>query len=282
MRPAAASFGGAIPQAGTFGSYRVWMTQATLDRWSKREHLSNKPLDCTFVYGNSRVVYNIGGQYSGPWHAPGFDSPIGNVCDYLLSFPDDDDPLLGETDDAAMAGQRWRGQLLPTRTNCLLDGRANGSAVLLSALRQYVRQRSAPRTAHGGCSSPMAIWTNFYPDGRCGDLHKVQIWFEFNDAAVNFSSTGASLQNFTTTGGQKKLPVYRWTFAKRAIKGSASNYTNMFGLVNAANFSGLGSNYRRQLETSIDLENWLKTYAVEHVVGNNDTSPMAAGKHVCL
>jgi len=55
------------------------MTQATLNRWSKREHLSNKPLDCAFVYGNYRVIYNIGGQYSGsPYHAPGFNSPIGN------------------------------------------------------------------------------------------------------------------------------------------------------------------------------------------------------------
>ncbi|PYM15359.1 MAG: hypothetical protein DME18_04480, partial [Verrucomicrobia bacterium] len=86
------------PQGGNFGTYRFWMTQATLNRWSKREHLSNKPLDCTFVYGNYRVIYNIGGQYSGsPYHAPGFNSPVGNVCDYVLNFPEDD-PLLGETD----------------------------------------------------------------------------------------------------------------------------------------------------------------------------------------
>ncbi|HUL51050.1 MAG TPA: lamin tail domain-containing protein, partial [Candidatus Nitrosotalea sp.] len=92
-------------QGGNFGTYRIWMTQATLNRWSNREHLSNKPLDCTFVYGNSRVVYNMGGEYSGsPYHSPGFNSPIGNVCDYLVTFPDDD-PLLGETD----ATLQWPG-----------------------------------------------------------------------------------------------------------------------------------------------------------------------------
>src|SRR2546422_5136118 len=54
----------------------------------------------------SRVIYNIGGEYSGsPYHAPGFNSPIGNVCDYLLTFPNDD-PLLGETD----ATLQWPGK----------------------------------------------------------------------------------------------------------------------------------------------------------------------------
>src|SRR5439155_1672867 len=63
----------------------------------------------------------------------------------------------------------------------------------------------------------------FYPDGATGDLHKVQLWFEFDDAASTFSPNGATLQKFTTTGGQMKLARYRWTFAKRAVHGSASN-----------------------------------------------------------
>ncbi len=88
-----------------FGTYRLWMTQSTVDRWSNRERLSSKPLDLTFVYGNSRVIYDAGGCYSGsPWHAKGWDSPVGNICSYAVSFPDDD-PLLGETDTIF----RWPG-----------------------------------------------------------------------------------------------------------------------------------------------------------------------------
>jgi hypothetical protein len=120
----------------------------------------------------------------------------------------------------------------------------------------------------------------FYPNGAKGDLHKVQLWFEFDDAAANFSANGATLQKFTTTGGQKKLARYRWTLAKRAVQGSASNYTNLFALVDAVNYSGPRANYRRQLESVVDVDNWLKTYAVEHIVGNNDSFAYGGGQNM--
>ena len=60
----------------------------------------------------------------------------------------------------------------------------------------------------------------FWPQVEEGDLHKIQLWFEFDDAASSFTATGATLQKFTTTGGVKKLLRYRWTFAKRAARGS--------------------------------------------------------------
>ncbi len=91
-------FGETIPNTGRIGTYRFWITQATNTRWTSRERNSNEPLDATFVYGNSRVVYNIGTLYSGsPWHTPGYNGPLNNICDYVLIFPDDD-PMLGTTD----------------------------------------------------------------------------------------------------------------------------------------------------------------------------------------
>ena len=82
--------------SGAVGGYRIWMTQATFTRWSKREKLSNDPLDVTFAYGNSRVIYNAGSQYSGsPYHAPSYNTPTGFNCDYLLTVPPDE-ALLGE------------------------------------------------------------------------------------------------------------------------------------------------------------------------------------------
>src|SRR5439155_27097520 len=99
-------------------------------------------------------------------------------------------------------------------------------------------------------------------------------------AAVNFTGNGASLANFTTTGDQKKLARYRWTFAIRAVQDSAGNFTNLFALVDAANFPGLGANYRRQLESLVDVDNWLGTYAVEHIVGNNDSFAYGGGQNM--
>ncbi len=269
--------------SGGFGTYHVWMTQATLDRWSKREHLSNQPLDCTFVYGNSRAVYNIGGEYSGsPWHAPGYDSPIGNVCDYLLTFSEDD-PLLGETE----ATLQWPG-------NGGGDNSYQREQTAYWLAEQlglpYCYRRSVNLFINGtrraelfeDVQQPNAdMDEEYFPNAADGDLHKLQIWYEFDDAAANFTAAGgASFQNVTTTGGLKKLPFYRSTFAKRAVKGSASNFTNLFALVDTANFSGLGQNYRQQLETAVDVDNWLKTYAVEHVVGNNDSFAYGGGQNM--
>ena len=51
--------------AGPFGNYRIWMTHTTLTNWAKRGNLSNDPLDVTFAYGNSRIIYNAGSMYGG-------------------------------------------------------------------------------------------------------------------------------------------------------------------------------------------------------------------------
>ena len=270
-------------QSGGFGTYRIWMTQATLNRWSNREHLSNEPLDCTLVYGNTRAIYNIGGLYEGsPWHAPYWDSPIGNACNYKLVLPDDDQ-FLGETG----AILKWPGNGGGDAT-CQHEQTAYwiGEQIGLP----YCYRRYINLFVNGLRRGQMFedeqrpdgdLTTEFFPNGANGDLYKVQVWFEFDDAGSNFiSANGASFQNVTTTGGQKKLAYYRWTFAKRAINGSANNYTNLFALVDAANFSGTGAAYRRQLEATLDVDNFLKTYAVEHIVGNNDSFAYGGGQNM--
>jgi hypothetical protein len=270
-------------QYGSFGTYRIWMTQTTLNRWCKREHLSNEPLDCTLVYGNSRAIYNIGGLYEGsPWHAPYWDSPIGSSCNYKLVFPDDD-PFLGETgailkwpgnggDDATCQHEQtayWIGEQigLPYCYRRYINLFING--VRRGEMFEDIQRPDGDITGE------------FFPNGANGDLHKVQVWFEFDDAAANFiSANGATFQNVTTTGGQKELAFYRWTFAKRAVNGSANNYTNLFALVDAVNYSGLGAVYRQQLEATLDLDNVMKTYAVEHIVGNSDSFAYGGGQNM--
>ena len=83
---------------GNLGTYRVWMTRATLAEWEGREPSSNDPLPVTFVYGHQRVVYGASALYSGsPFHWGGYDSPVGLKCNYVLQFPTDE-RFLGATD----------------------------------------------------------------------------------------------------------------------------------------------------------------------------------------
>ncbi|MDB6033249.1 MAG: hypothetical protein JWM16_3587, partial [Verrucomicrobiales bacterium] len=75
----------------TFGTYRFWMTQATLNDWLQHEKFSSEDYKGTFVLGNYRVMYNAASHYAGsPAHAKLFDSPIGTNCDYQLALPADD------------------------------------------------------------------------------------------------------------------------------------------------------------------------------------------------
>ena len=68
------------------------MTSSNITFWGGREKNANDPIDATFVYGDSRVVYNVNTLYSGsPFHVPNYNGPMGSMaCDYEVNFPADD------------------------------------------------------------------------------------------------------------------------------------------------------------------------------------------------
>lgn len=274
---------GETTPSGQLGVYRMWLTQKTINEWTAREKLSNDPLDGTFVYGGSRVIYNAGNQYSGsPWHAPSFNSPIAGFCDFALNFPPDDAflgseeltlqwPGNGGGDGTAQAEQHayWLGYQLGLPycyrrpVHFYVNGVRRGDPTIEDVQqpnREFVQE--------------------WYPDFDRGDLHKIQLWFEFDDAASGFTSAGANLGNYTTTGGQKKLAVYRWTWSKRAFGNQGNNYTNLFRLMDAANTTASGENYTRTIEAVIDVNEWARTFLVEKLVGNWDSYGNGGGQNM--
>ncbi|MBI3416210.1 MAG: lamin tail domain-containing protein [Verrucomicrobia bacterium] len=272
---------GETQPSGSFGTYRLWITQATIDRWSKREKNSNQPLDATFCYGNQRAVYNLGALYSGsPWHTPGYNSPVGNMCDYVFVFPDDD-LFLGTTDfviasvgnlgsdDAAQREQTafWMLGQLGVQNNyrrfikLFVNGQQRGSVF------EDSQQPSADMVKE------------WFPNDNNGDLHKIEDWFEFDTTGDNkLFNVDATLQKFTTTGGTKKLARYRWNWRKRAVNDSANAYTNLFQLVDAVNSSG--GAFVTQTEALMNVEEWMRVFCVEHLVGNWDSYGYSRGKNM--
>ncbi|MGC8888187.1 MAG: lamin tail domain-containing protein [Verrucomicrobiia bacterium] len=267
---------------GKLGVYRFWISQKTMNRWISREKMSNDPLDITFIYGTNRVIYNAGGEYSGsPYHSPGYNSPIGNNCDYVITFPEDD-RLLGETE-----------------INLLQPGNGGGDSTLQAEQQAYwiaakmglpiCYRRSVHLFVNGvrrgmlfeDAQQPNRDFVEeWYPEDSKGDLHKVQLWFEFDDYASSFSAVGANLGNYLTTGGQKKLARYRWTWSKRAFGNDGNNYTNLFALVDTVNTTASGEAYTRKIQSVIDVEQWYKTHVVEHIVGNNDSYSYGGGQNM--
>jgi hypothetical protein len=275
-------FGETIPNTGRIGTYRFWITQATNNRWTSRERNSNEPLDATFVYGNSRVVYDIGALYSGsPWHTPGYNGPLNSICDYVLVFPDDDQ-MLGTT-DFVMAS-------LGNLNNDSTAQREQAAFWMLQQLgvptlyRRHVnlfvngQQRGL---VYEDSQQPSGeVINEWFPADNNGDLHKIEDWFEFGTSGDNKQfNVDATLQNFTTTGGAKKLARYRWNWRKRAVNDSANNYTNLFALVDAVN-SPQPEPYNSQVQAVMDYEEWARVFAVEHIVGNWDSYGYNRGKNM--
>lgn len=268
-------------QGGALGTYRLWMTAATQAEWVRREKLSNDPLDCTFVYGDFRVIYNIGAQFSGsPWHSQFYDTPTGNWCNYALFMPGDD-RLLGATDfrlfypgndaDDATAQREQFGLWL-----CEQLGLPFNHQRYFHFFVNGVRRGTILEDAQ---TPDPDLLESFFGDPD-GELYKVTMWHEFEDNAATYVATPAAIQNFTTTGGAKKLARYRWIFAQRGNPESAVAYTNLFTLVDAANWPL--ANVVSRLDLLADTDNWMRLFAFEHAVGNWDSWGNGNGQNVFL
>ncbi len=265
-------FGEANPP-NAFGAYHLWLSQQTIARWSALPDLSNEMFDGTFIYGN-RVVYNIAARYAGsPYHQQ-FDSPVGSLCHYKWSFPEDDkflgttsfnkihQPGNGPGDDDSI--QREQTAYWMARQIGLPWNYRRYVAVYVNGKRRGTLMEDA-QTPDGDRVKEQ------FPDDADGFLYKLQPWFEFNAGGGSFNNNSwCTLNNYNTTGGQKKLARYRWNYLSRRSPDSANNYTNVFALIDAAN-TYQSPSFVSNLENLADMEEWMRIFAVEHSVGNWDS-----------
>ncbi len=271
----------APPGDGTLGSYRFWITQATVNRWIAREKLSNKPLDATFIQGG-RVIYNAGALYSGsPWHSPGYNSPLGNGCDYALVFPEDDS-FLGETElNLLMPGNGGGDSTAQRETHAYWIAAQLGLPFNHARhVHLFVNGQRRNQVFVDSQQPNRAFLDQWFLVNPGGDLHKLAIWFEFDDAAATFAAAGVNLGLYTTSGGAKKLARYRWNWQKRAVVDSANNYASIYGLVDAANTPLSGEAYTALIDSTIDVNEWARVFAVEKLIGNWDSYGNGGGQNM--
>ena len=258
-----------------FGAYRVWMTKQTLDRWMNRPSASSDPLDVTFVYDDSRVIYNVGATYAGSKYISQFlDSPIGQPCDYVLLFPDDD-RLLGVTDFRLI----WPGSVINYLDATL---QSEQSAFWLAEQmglpfnhRRYVRVFvNGVRRAElmEDSQKPNGDYLDeWYPNAPDGELYKLQ----FHVEAVPSGRTGEgalarALLKYSTPTNTPPETAYRWTWNKRAVRGANNDFRSVFDLVDAFNRKD-NQEFTTQVTALVDIDQWMRTFAVERAVGNWDS-----------
>lgn len=246
---------------GAFGTYRLWLTDATVATWAGREKTSNENLDGTFVYGTNRVIYNVGAHYSGsPYTSPGYTSPVGALCGYDIVFGDDD-PFLSTThivlDWPVRDDTNQREQLM----YWFLEqyGLPNNYRRYVIMYVNGIRRGTIMDDVQQPTGETVEEWFSDDPDGA---LFKPDCWDEFSDRGDR--ETGCidlnSMELFTTTGGVKKTARYRWVWKPRAIDGTANDYSPIFNLVDAANAGTNG--YQTAMESVADMDIWTRTFAM--------------------
>jgi hypothetical protein len=274
---------------GTMPSYRFWITQTNISKWAAEEKMSNNPKDVTFIYGTNRIVYNAGAWFHGsPYHSPSYDSPVGASCDYDMHFPVDD-PLFAETDINLFRPGNGGGE--PTG-QAEIHGNWFGGQFGLPYLYHrpvivYVNGAQRDALYHDAQQPNGDFVRQWFPDDSDGDLHKIQLGFEFGDLAYGvsepgYANIGADLNRYTTTGGAFKQAHYRQTLPLRSASPFQQNdYTNIFALVNTVlTPAPIGSDaYTRVLTNAMDVEEWFKIDVTEHLFNNYDSYSYGGGQN---
>jgi hypothetical protein len=274
---------------GTLPTYRLWISQTNVARWSAEEKMSNKPKDVTFIYGTNRVIYNVGAWWHGsPYHSPGYDSPVGVSCDYDMGFPEDD-RLLGETDINLFRPGNGGGDGEAQREiQAYWFGDQLGVPFLYHRpVFVYVNGQRRETVFHDAQQPNGDFIDQWYPDDAGGDLHKIMLGFEFGDLAYGASEpgyavVGANLARYTTTGGVKKQARYRATWPRRsAAPQELNDYTNIFNLVEVSLTNApIGSDaYTLALGSVVDVDEWFRVHVAQHLFWNPDSFSYGGGQN---
>jgi hypothetical protein len=256
-----------------FATYHLWAAQATLNRWNVSA-ANNSPLDATFVYNDQRVIYNAGALYAGSALSlrvvtgPLTSPRIG----YALSFPARD-RMLGATDmtldfNTPDTGA-WGGHS-DHEQHCYWFAKQMGLPFCHRRYVYFYLNGANNSTVFEDAQQPNGdMLEQWFPDDSEGDLYKQEIWWPWSDlSGPNVPYYWIVPMNDYSRGTRKDLASYRWSMLKRAVNGSANDYSNVFTLVDALNSPT--ATYAANIEATIDIEQWARSLAFRHALGDLD------------
>ena len=292
---------------GDFATYHLWLTSANSNRWHKRDAMNNTSVDGTFVYNNTRVIYNSIPLYSGsPWHRTNSTTgPAGpHRVDYEMNFPDDD--LLLGAKDFILNNPGNPDILTISDLSAVAEQtvyRIMEEMGLIRNNRRYIHffvngnQRSTAHERPGNFIFEDSQQPNgdmvlqWFPDNPVGPLYKVEDWFEFHtngfDIAAN-NDADLTRRTIMVNGEPTLVPgPYRFMFRSRfvSVGQSANDYSDLFTLVDLVsppenpNFPMVDPFCFGLIA---DWEQWMRMFAVQRAIGNFDTYGWIRGKNTYL
>lgn len=295
---------GEVQMPGDFATYHLWVSAVNSNRWHTRSPMDNTPMDGTFVYNNSRVMYNALPLFSGsPFHRTNSTAgPAGPLrVDYVMNFPDDD-PFLGSTDfvlnnpgnpdqytisDQSAVSEHvvykiFEGLGLPNNHRRYIHFFVNGSQ------RSKAYERAGNFIFEDSQQPNGDMVAEWFPNDAGGQLFKVEDWFEFADNGFDvtaYNDADLSRRTIALNGQQTFVPApYRFMFRKRSVGvgNSANDYSTIYALIDAASPAENPTNSMMDPDVfaaAADYEAWMRHFAVHRTIGNFDSYGWMRGKN---
>ena len=247
---------GEPPQPGPFGTYRFWVSEATLADWIATPFLANDPFPATLIYGDQRVLYDGGAYYAGARDYN--DSPLGKLTGYDLIMPPGKkvlgtDKLTIDLPIRDVTNQRE--QLMYHFLDLLKLPSLHRRDIQL-----FVNGQRRGKLYHDAEQPDRVVVESHFP-GDDGDLYKLNNDREGTDDSRRLSTKRRPRLERYEADGQLQFGRYFWNFGPRAR--GANTRTEMqpiFNLITAAD-SDLPS-YAEDLAAIVDIENWMRTFAM--------------------
>ena len=272
---------------GVFGNYKVWIKAANSSYWSDQPKMSNEMIDCTFVYGDFRVVHNAGIRMRGSgWIRQRFSDPFDWIASYIVKV-DKADRIIGSTSlnlDNLKQQDVWgRGVLDPTfiyeRMSFWIGERIGVETCYQRYVLLYLNGDKKgvvfTDTQHPN-RDYLRCW---FPDNDDGDLFELDSWFEYDNDFPSYIAN-ATLQRFTTTGDAYKQARYRWNWEKKPAYATDDNYSPFFELVDVMNSN---SDYYNTVDSMVDWDQWMRGFAVRRgAAADRDGYGYEAGKNAFI
>ena len=277
-------FGESKP-GGSYATYHIWMTQATVADWTARPLYHNGGLDATLVYGESRVVYGARPRYAGsPNSVSGYaNSPLTSGrwdSGFAFEIPSDD-PLAGATSI-----------LLPHPARAGWDAPMQKEPAIARLGDQMGIPMNHRRFVHlfvnGAEKGRLKIYEEalrpskdfvkcWFPGDDGGDLFKLEVWWKDTEVPLpNLDLFHSTMERFATVSNAFLLPRYRWTWQKETGGRSQNDYSSLFTLVELL-YSRGEDTYGDEVAAVIDVEEWMRVFALERIVDNTDSYGMVNG-----
>ncbi len=240
----------------SFGTYRMWISQASLNEWDAQPFRSNDPFPITFVYDGVRAIYGAGAFYGGNKDSNSF--PTTGTVSYDVTLPPGDEFLGADKltlDHPVRDATNQREQLMHWFADQLKLPTLHRRDVYL--YMNGIRRR----TIYHDAEQPDGVLANSHFPGDDGELFKTSNDNETSDSGVRTRPFVRNVIDVFEADGMIRPARYRWTIGARA-RGSRTRLddTSIVDLMQRADDTG--PDYERRLAEVIDMDNWMRTWAL--------------------